>query len=71
MELTPVFSNFLNSGDDIELTELSTTVVAGPGQTFVIGGGDIIEQNTAAALFTYTTNTQQKQTIITVTPYLE
>ena len=71
MELTPVFSNFLSSGDDIELTELSTTVVAGPGQTFVIGGGDIIEQDTAAALFTYTTNTQQKQTIITVTPYLE
>ena len=71
LKLTPVFSRFLNDGGDIKLTELTTTVIAAPGQTIVMGGSDSADQNVANALLsgqTYTTNTR---TLITVTPYIE
>lgn len=70
MELTPVFSKFLNTGGNIELTELSTRVMASPGQTLVIGGGDSSEQNVATALLGYSKHGEKRRTLITVTPYI-
>ncbi|MHC4637385.1 MAG: hypothetical protein ACYTBP_12395 [Planctomycetota bacterium] len=70
MELTPVFSKFLNDGGDLELTELSTRVTARPGQTVVIGGGDTSEGSVATALLSYNKYGQKKQTLITVTPHI-
>ncbi len=69
IELTPVFSHFLNDGGDLKLTELSTRVTVRPGQTIVIGGGNTAEENVATALFSYSKTGQTKQTLITVTPY--
>ena len=71
MELTPVFSKFLNDGGDLELTELSTRVTTLPGQTLVIGGGDTTEENVATALFSYSKQSEKKQTLVTVTPYIQ
>lgn len=71
MELTPVFSNFLNDSGDLKLTELSTRVAVRPGQTVVIGGSDSTEENVAAALLGYHQMGQLKHTLITVTPYAE
>ena len=71
MELTPVFSNFLSDGGNLELTELSTRVTARPGQTLVIGGGDTSEENVATALLGYSKMGEKKQTIITATPYVQ
>ena len=70
MELTPVFSKFLSDGGDLELTELSTRVIARPGQTLVIGGGDTSEGSVATALFSYSKSGENKQTLITVTPHI-
>ena len=69
MELTPVFSRFLSDGGDLELTELSTRVVARPGQTLVIGGSDTSQENVGTALLSYSKLGQKKRTLITVTPY--
>jgi hypothetical protein len=69
MELTPVFSKFLSNGGDLELTELSTKVMARSGQTLVIGGGDTAGENVATALLGYSKMGEKKQTLITVTPY--
>jgi hypothetical protein len=71
MELTPVFSKFLSDGGDLELTELSTRVTALPGQTLVIGGGDTTEENVATALLSYSKYGEKKQTLVTVTPYIQ
>ena len=71
MELTPVFSKFLSDGGDLELTELSTRVTSRPGQTLVIGGGDTSEENVSAALLSYSKYGEKKQTLITVTPYVQ
>jgi len=71
MELTPVFSKFLNDGGDLELTELSTRVTTLPGQTLVIGGGDTTEENVATALLSYSKYGEKKQTLVTVTPYIQ
>lgn len=71
MELTPVFSRFLSTGGDLELTELSTRVTARPGQTLVIGGGDTSEENVATALLSYSKSGERKKTLITVTPYVQ
>lgn len=70
MELTPVFSRFLSDGGNLELTELSTRVAARPGQTLVIGGGDTTGENVATALLDYSKMGEKKQTLITVTPYI-
>jgi hypothetical protein len=70
MELTPVFSNFLSDGGDLELTELSTTVTVSPSQTLVIGGGDTSTENVATALLAYQKSGRQRKTLITVTPYI-
>lgn len=70
MELTPVFSKFLSNGGDLELTELSTRVMAHPGQTLVIGGGDTSEQDVATALLSYSKYGEKKRTLITVTPHI-
>lgn len=70
MELTPVFSNFLSDGGDLELTELSTKINARPGQTLVIAGGDTKEQNVATALLSYSKTGEKKQTLITVTAHV-
>jgi len=70
MELTPVFSRFLNDGGDLELVELSTRVTAAPGQTLVIGGGDSAGEDVATALLGYSKTGQQRRTLITVTPIL-
>lgn len=70
MELTPVFSRFLNNGGDLELVELSTRVTAAPGQTLVIGGGDSAGEDVATALLGYSKTGQQRRTLITVTPSL-
>ena len=71
MELTPVFSKFLNDGGDIELTELSIRVTTAPGRTLLIGGADTSGEDVATALFSYSKLGQKKQTIITVTPYIQ
>lgn len=71
MELTPVFSKFLSDGGDLELTELSTRVTSRPGRTLVIAGGDTSEENVATALLSYDKSGQKKQTLITVTPYVQ
>ena len=71
MELTPVFSKFLGNGGDLELTELSTRVTARPGQTLVIGGGDTSEATVATALLSYNKYGEKKQTLVTVTPYIQ
>ena len=70
MELTPVFSKFLSNGGDLELTELSTKVMARSGQTLVIGGGNTAGENVATALLGYTKMGEKKQTLITVTPFV-
>ena len=67
MELTPVFSNFLNNGGDIELTELSTKVIAQPGQTIALGGSDSSDESVATALLGYSRQAQKNKTLITVT----
>ena len=71
IRLTPVFSNFLPDGSSLELTELTTTVLASPGQTIIIGGADTNTQNIASALLSYNKNSQQKQTLITMTPHIQ
>jgi type II secretory pathway component GspD/PulD (secretin) len=71
MELTPVFSKFLSDGGDLELTELSTRVTSQPGKALVIGGGDSSEEDVATALLSYSKYGEQKQTLITVTPYVQ
>ena len=70
MQLTPVFSRFLSDGGDLELTELSTSVTARPGQTLVIGGGDTSQESVATALLSYNKYGNKKQTLITVTPHI-
>ncbi len=70
MELTPVFSNFLSDGGNLELTELSTRVTARPGQTLVIGGGDSSGEDVATALLGYSKMGEKKQTLITVTAHV-
>jgi hypothetical protein len=70
MELTPVFSKFLSDGGDLELTELSTRVIAEPGQSLVIGGGGSSEEDVATALLSYGKYGEKKQTLVTVTPYI-
>ena len=71
IELTPVFSRFLSDGGDLELTELSTRVISQPGKALVIGGGDSSEEDVATALLSYSKYGEQKQTLITVTPYVQ
>jgi len=71
MELTPVFSRFLSDGGDLELTELSTRVIARPGQMLVIGGGDTADENVAKALLSYSKYGEKKRTLITVTPHAQ
>ncbi len=70
MELTPVFSRFLSDGGNLEMTELSTKVVASPGEIVVIGGGDSSEENVANALLGFSKDSRKKQTLITVTPQI-
>ena len=70
MELTPVFSRFLSDGGNLEMTELSTTVVASPGEIVVIGGGDTTGENVANALLGFSKESEKKQTLITVTPQI-
>ena len=71
LELTPVFSKFLSNGGDLELTELSTRVRCQAGQTLVIGGGDTAGENVAKALLSYSKTGEMKETLITVTPYIQ
>lgn len=71
MELTPVFSKFLSNGGDIELTELTTTVVVREGQSVVIGGSTGTSEDVATALLSRQTGTERKQTLITVTPRVQ
>ncbi len=70
MELTPVFSRFLSDGGNLEMTELSTKVVASPGEIVVIGGGDTTGENVANALLGFSKESKKKQTLITVTPQI-
>ncbi len=70
MELTPVFSRFLSNGGDLEMTELSTKVLASPGEIVVIGGGDTTKENVANALLGFGKESEKKQTLITVTPQI-
>jgi len=71
MELTPVFSKFLNDGGDLEMTELSTTVRARPDQTVVIGGDTDSDENVAQALLGYSKTGEMKETLITATPHIK
>ena len=71
MELTPVFSKFLNDGGDLEMTELSTTVRARPGQIVVIGGDTDSDENVARALLGYGKMGEMKETLITATPHIK
>lgn len=71
MELTPVFSRFLSDGGNLELSELSTKVIASPGEIVVIGGGDTTGENVATALLGFNSKSgEKKQTLITVTPQI-
>ena len=70
IELTPVFSRFLDNGGSLELTELTTRVATSPGKTLVIGGGDTAGENVATALLGYSKMGEKKQTLITVTPHI-
>ncbi len=70
MELTPVFSRFLSDGGNLEMTELTTKVVASPGEIVVIGGGDTSGENVANALLGFSKESTRKQTLITVTPQI-
>ncbi len=70
MELTPVFSRFLSDGGNLEMTELTTRVVASPGEIVVIGGGDTSGENVANALLGFSKESTKKQTLITVTPQI-
>lgn len=70
VELTPVFSRFLSDGGDLELVELSTRVIAAPGQALVIGGGDSSGEDVATALLGYSKTGEKRQTLITMTPSL-
>ncbi|GAX62003.1 succinyl-CoA synthetase, beta subunit [Candidatus Scalindua japonica] len=70
MELTPVFSRFLSDGGDLEMTELTTTVTARPGQVVVIGGDTSSGENVANALLGYRKEGEMKETLITVTPHI-
>jgi len=56
---------------DMELTELSTRVVARPGQMLVISGGDTADENVAKALLSYSKYGEKKRTLITVTPHAQ
>jgi hypothetical protein len=69
MELTPIFSKFLSNEGDLVLTELSTKVIARPGQTLVIGGSEGQSSDVANALLSYRSLGRQNKTLITVTPY--
>ncbi len=71
MELTPVFSRFLSDGGNLEMTELTTKVVASPGEIVVIGGGDTSGENVANALLGYSKESNKTQTLITVTPQIK
>ena len=70
MELTPVFSRFLSDGGNLEMTELSTKVLASPGEIVIIGGGDTTGENVANALLGFSKESEKKQTLITVTPQI-
>ncbi|MDX1764517.1 MAG: hypothetical protein R3231_09375 [bacterium] len=69
--LTPVFSKFLSSRGDLVLTELTTTVIARPGQTIVIGGTSGSSEDVGTALFSYSQGMEEGKTLITVTPLLQ
>jgi len=71
MELTPIFSKFLGSGGNLELTELSTTVTARLGQSIVLGGSSGGGEDVATALFSKQVGSERKQTLVTVTPELQ
>ena len=71
MELTPVFSKFLTTGGDIELTEISTKVTVRPGQMLVLGGSDTASENVATALLSHSKYSATTQTLVTVTPYIQ
>ena len=67
LQLTPVFSNFLNDGGDLELTELSTNITVRPNQPVVIGGSASEQLDAGKALFSYEKDSVNKQTLIIVT----
>jgi len=69
--LMPVFSRFLSTGGDMELMELSTTVVVMPGQTVVLGGSSSGTQDVATALFGQRRDKRELQTLLTVTASLQ
>jgi len=71
MHLTPVFSDFLNDGGDLVLTELTTTVTAAGGQTIVIGGSEKQQESVVWALLSHKQQGRQTNTLVTVTPYLQ
>ncbi|MFA7486354.1 MAG: hypothetical protein WCZ89_10040 [Phycisphaerae bacterium] len=71
MELTPVFSKFLNNQGDLELTELSTRITAYAGQAVIIGGISSDQEDVAKALLSYSKSGQTKETLITVTAYTQ
>ncbi len=52
------------------MTELTTKVVASPGEIVVIGGGDTSGENVANALLGFSKESTKKQTLITVTPQI-
>lgn len=69
--LVPVFSRFLNTGGDMELVELSTTVTVAPGETVIIGGSSSGTQDVATALLGQRRNNRDMQTLMTVTAHLQ
>lgn len=71
MQLTPVFSEFLNDGGDLRMTELTTTVQVRPGQTIVIGRSDTRTEDLSAAMLSTRRQGRRMQMIITVTPMLQ
>jgi hypothetical protein len=71
IQVSPGFSKFLSAGGDIELTQLTTTVIVQSGQTIVIGGGNTSGQDVGTALFSYSKWREEGKTLITLTPTIQ
>jgi len=72
VEVTPVFSKFLSGAGDMEMTRLTTRVVARPGQFVVLGGSSRAEQeDLSTAFLSSVKGARETRTIITLTPYLQ
>ena len=72
VEVTPTFSKFLSDAGDMEMTRLTTRVIARPGQMVVLGGTSRAErEDLSTAFLSSLKGARETRTIITLTPYLQ